>query len=330
MTIITLKPDALTVPDFDFDTIYPHMGNNENSAVIMEAPIPQVQWAWRGYFGMGYYLHGSNLNTTFLTNYDITDVDPVVQDRLIAAKAAIKTTWANRLIPWFVAIAASDNTCSNAAVRITGAQCYTLDDTGAWARQGYTQAFPAECSGYTIVAGATSAGYASAKLYNDTINVPAFPFCPTVGDWSGAQADTGKYRYLHAATMGRIVLSDPSALRGVLVTFESQIVSTNGLALNGTPKFLIQAGCDAGYDDWKVGDVGGLLEGAPYSPALFGSRWSYANVDGTRRRHYGATFMHADSSEDLTSDYNAAGGISKSTAAQFAANMPRRVYQRTI
>ena len=42
------------------------------------------------------------------------------------------------------------------------------------------------------------------------------------------------------------------------------------------------------------------------------------------------TFLHPDSYQDLTSAYNAAGGVSKMTAAEFQANMPRRVYQNTL
>lgn len=327
MTILTLKPDALVVANFDYDTIYAHMGLNESGATIMEAPPAYINWAWSGYFGMGYYLYGTNLNTSFLNGWDTSD-SPSGPKTL--AKAAIQTTWANRVIPWFVAIAASDNTCTNAAVRILDTQTYLLDTTGIWTRQGYTQQFPSSCSGYTIVAGVTSAGYSCATLYNDTINVPAFPFCPTSGDWAAPSSVTSKYKYLHTNAAARVVVPDPSALRGVLVTFKSQIVSTNGSALNGTPKFLIQAGIDAGYDDWQVGEVGGKLEGAPYSPAIAASRWSYANVDGTFRDHYVATFTAADSYQDLTSAYSVGGGVSVQTAAQFAANMPNRAYQATL
>lgn len=76
--------------------------------------------------------------------------------------------------------------------------------------------------------------------------------------------------------------------------------------------------------------AGTSLYGAKYTPAIGGSRWSYANPDGTRRKHYFGTFLHPDSYQDLTSAYNVAGGISKMTAAEFQANMPRRVYQNTL
>jgi len=327
MTILTLKPDALTVPEFDYATIYPWMGNNESGATIMEAPTIYQQWAWRGYFGMGFRLYGDNLNTTFLGAWNTGTPAGSDTDK-VNAKRDIQTTWANRIIPWFEACAASDNTCTNAALRVTNGQCYTLDDTGVWSRQGTIQSNVESCTGYTIVAGATSGGYACATLFKDTINVPAFPFCPTSGDWSASSSDTSKYRLLHTDLMSRITLSDPTALRGVLVTFESQLVSTNGSAFNGTPKFLIQAGCDAGYDNDIVGS--GILNGAPYSPGLGGGRWAYINTDGTRRRHYFATFLHANSSQDLTSTYNAGGGASVQTAAEFFANMPRRFYQPTL
>jgi len=332
MTILYLKPDALVVPEFDYSTIYDHMGNNESSAVLMEAPSSYVQWGWRGYFGMGYRLYGDNLNTTFLGGYDVTDPDQTKRDRLIAAKAAIQTTWADNIIPWFCANAEATNRCTNAALRITGTQCYTLDDTGVWSRQGTAQSFAAACTGYTISSGATSGGYPCDNLYLETSNIPAFPFCPNNAHWGSIDTDpptTSKFRFLHTKAMERITLADPSKLRGVLVTFESQLVSTNGQAFNSTPKFLIQAGCDAGYGTYIVGGIG-LLEGAPYSPGLGGSRWSYANSDGTRRRHYFATFMAANSSEDLTSAYNVGGGVSKQTAAEFLANMPKRVYQPTL
>ena len=325
MIILTLKPDALALPDFDYDTIYPHMGLNESGAIIMEAPPSYINWAWGGYFGMGYYLYGSNLNINFLDAWDTSDY-PSGPKTL--AKEAIKTTWANRIIPWFVACAASDNTCTNAAIRIFDRQVYTLDNSGLWIREDYTNPFSSACTGYTIVAGVRSSPYTTANLYNDSINIPAFPFCPTSGDWAASSSDTSKYRYLHTTIGSRIVLSDPSLLRGALLTFKSQIVSTNGQPLNGVPKFLVQAGIDAGYNNDSPGS--NALEGALYSPAMAGSRWSYANVDGSFRDHYVATFTAADSYQDLTSAYSVGGGVSVQTAAQFAANMPNRAYQATL
>lgn len=322
MTIRTLKPDALIVADFDYATAYPHMGLNEGGNNIM-GYSGVAQWQYQGYFGMGYYLYGDNLNTSFLNGWTTNTPEK------IAAKAAIQTTWANRVLPWFVATPATDNTCSNAAVRILNAQCYILSaSTGLWTRaDDYGRNFVTDCSTYTV-GGTTSAQGAAIKVMTDNINIPAFPFCPTSTDWSVLQTDTTKYRLIHGSATERIVLADPTDVAGVFCVFESQLISADGSALNGTPKFLVQAGIDAGYDDYAVG--AGVLEGAPYSPAIAGSRWSLINTDGTRRKHYVGTFLHADSYQDLTSDYSVGGGVSVLTAAQFAAKMPRRAYQNTL
>lgn len=135
---------------------------------------------------------------------------------------------------------------------------------------------------------------------------------------------------LHSSATPGVVLTNPENVAGILVVFETQIISTDGNALNGTPKFLMQAGIDAGYDDWQVGEANGVLEGAPYSPAIAGSGWRLINTDGTRKKHYVGTFLHENSYQDLTSAYSVAGGVSVMTAAQFEANMPRRTYQNTI
>ena len=322
MTILTLKPDALTVADFDYATVYPFMGLNEGGNSIMSAPVGP-QWPLKGYFGMGYYLYGRNLNTYFLGGWD-TSSGPKQ-----AAYDAIQTTWANRVLPWFVATPASDNTCTNAAVRVTNGQCYILSaSTGLWTRaDDYGQNFVTACTNYDVGGTTTSHG-ASITVMTDSINIPAFPFCQTSADWAAASSTAGKYRLLHTGTTERIVIADPTDVAGVFCVFESQIISTNGSALNGVPKFLMQAGIDAGYDNDDVG-VGKLL-GAPYSPAIAGSRWSLINTDGTRRKHYVGTFLHADSYQDLTSDYSVGGGVSVLTAAQFQANFPRRSYQATL
>lgn len=321
MNILKLKPDALVVPEFDFSEIYPHMGLNEGGNTIMSSPVGP-QWPYKGFFGMGYYLYGSNLNTSFLGGWDTSSPSK------IAAKATIQTTWANRILPWFVVTPGATNTCSNAGVRILNGQCYVLDaTTKLWSRQGYTINNVFACTKYNT--GGTSVSNGSSDLIMpDKINVPAFPFCPSPSDWSSPTSDTTRYRLVHGSSAPRIVVPVPQNVAGIMCVFESQLVSVDGNPLNGTPNFLVQAGIDAGYNNDIIGT--GLLEGAPYSPAIVGSRWSLANNDGTRRKHYVGTFLHADSYQDLTSAYNVAGGVSKSTAAQFQANMPHRSYQLTL
>ena len=199
MTILTLKPDSLIVPDFDYATVYPYMGLNENGANIMSAPVGQ-QWPYQGFFGMGYYLYGTNLNTSFLDKWT-TDTP-----EKIAAKAAIQTTWANRIVPWFVASPASDNTCTNAALRILNTQCYILDSTtGVWSRSDNTVNNVLTTSAYTV--GGFTGGAAAIRVMTDNINIPAFPFCPVADDWAAADATTTKYRLLHgASTLNRVVI----------------------------------------------------------------------------------------------------------------------------
>lgn len=328
MTIITLKPDALVGTEFDYAAIYEQMGLNESGLHIMSDP-GTAQNVRQAFFGMGNYLYGSNLNIYFLGGWDVTDPNPTIQDQLIAAKAAIQVSYANRVMPWFVASPTENNTCTNAALRVLAGQCYLLSaSTGQWTRSdNYKNGFVQSCIKY-MTGGTKISDNATLRVQTDQINMPAFPFCPTNTDWASASADTTKYRLLHGSATNSIVLSDPSDLAGVFCTFESQLVSADGNALNGTPEFLAQSGADAGYDDDAVGS--GRLFGAPYQPAIGGGRWSLINNDGTRRKHYFATFIHPDCYQDLTSAYNVAGGISKMTAAAFQANMPQRVYQRTL
>ncbi len=320
MTIQRLRPDALVGTPFDYATIYPFMGLNEGGNNIMAAPVGP-QWPYQGIFGMGYYLYGSNLNTSFLGGWTTTDADK------IAAKAAIQTTWANRVLPWFEASPASDNTCTNAAIRILNGQCYIkLASTGRWYRADTGTYNAVNSTRYTI--GTTSGGATSLRVMTDSSNIPAFPFCPTSTDWASSSNDTTKYKVQHSSANARIVLADPTDFAGVFCTFESQLISTKGAALNGAPKFLVKAGIDAGYDNDGVGS--GLLNGAPYSPLIASSGWFLANNDGTRRTHYVGTFLHANSYQDLTSQYSVGGGVSVLTAAQFQANMPTRVYQAPL
>lgn len=325
MTITTLKPDALVGTEFDYATIYEQMGINEGGLHIMSDP-GTAQNVRQAFFGMGYYLYGSNLNFYFLDGWDISDAPngPKTQ-----AKAAIQVSYANRVMPWFTASPTENNTCTNAALRILNGQCYLLSAaTGQWTRaDDYGNGFVPSCIKY--MTGATKiSDNATLRVQTDQINVPAFPFCPTNTEWAAATTDTTKYRLLHGSATNSIVLSDPSDLAGVFCTFESQLVSADGNALNGTPEFLAQSGADAGYDDDAVGS--GRLLGALYQPAIGGGRWSLINNDGTRRKHYFASFIHPDCYQDLTSAYNVAGGVSKMTAAAFQANMPKRVYQRTL
>lgn len=322
MTIITLKPDALVGTDFDYATIYPYMGLNESGLRIMSDP-GTAQNVRQAHLGMGNYLYGSNLNIYFLGGWDTSSTEK------IAAKAAIQTTWANRVMPWFVASPTKNNTCTNAALRVFAGQCYLLSaSTGKWARSdNYKNGFVKSCTMYLTGGTITSDGGAR-RVQTDQINMPAFPFCPTNTDWAALSTTTTKYRVLHGSATNSIVLSDPSDLAGVFCTFESQLVSADGNALNGTPEFLIQCGADAGYDDDAVGS--GRLLGAPYQPAIGGGRWSLINNDGTRRKHYFATFVHPDCFQDLTSAYHVAGGVSTMTAATFQANMPTRVYQAPL
>lgn len=326
MTILNLKPDALVVPNFDFAAIYPFMGLNEGGNNIMSAPVGP-QWPYKGYFGMGYYLYGSNLNTSFLGGWD-TGTPAGSDAAKVQAKADIQVAWANRILPWFVATPASDNTCTNAAIRIFNAQCYIKSiATGLWSRVDVGVNNVLDCSTYDT--GGTSTGHgASIKVMPDNINVPAFPFCQTSTDWGAYSNDTTKYRLIHAGTTERIVISSPSDVGGIVCMFDSQVISANGVALNGTPKFMLQAGIDAGYNDDALGS--GLLNGAPYSPAIAGSCWMLANTNGTRRTHYVGTFLHTDSHQDLTSYYSTHGGISVLSAAEFQNNMPHRIYQPTI
>ncbi|MBP9100799.1 MAG: hypothetical protein KBF68_05345, partial [Nitrosomonas sp.] len=138
-----------------------------------------------------------------------------------------------------------------------------------------------------------------------------------------------KIYYLKLQDLFSASLTNPENLGGVLCTFDSQLISCDGLSFNATPKIAVQCGVDAGWDSDSVGSPGALY-GAPYSPAVADSRWVLANADGTRRTHYVATFLHPDSYQDLTSAYAVGGGKCVSTVAEFQANFPKRIYQPTL
>lgn len=327
MTIVTLKPDALVLPDFDFATIAPFMERTEGGKNLMGYTgfNGYGSWTYGGVIGMGNRLKGDNLNTYFLSGWDTS-----TQAKLDAKNAAIASWW-NRIAPWFSACPASGNTCTNAAVRITGAQCYVLSNvTGLWSRVGgYAQQNVNSSTKYQLLGASTAyvSGGASARIFSDSINIPALPFCPDSADWSNASPVTTKYRIIHTATMGKITV-DAQTVGGVFTCFDSQLVSTNGQALNGNPDFLVECGVDAYINDDGLGT--GTLLGAPYVPNIGISAFMQMNSDGTRRRHYFGTFMGTNTYQDPTSAYRQAGGVAVLTYAQFQANMPSRVYQSTV
>ena len=331
MTITTLKPDALVGTEFDFTDIYPHMGLNESGAVLM-GYSGSANWPLQGFFGMGYRLNGDNLNTTFLNGWNVSAPDAAGKQ---AAKDAAIAAWWNRIMPWFGCYPEATNTCTNVAIRILNTQCYVLEtDTNAWRRVSNLNNFLQSATLWDLAGTFTSAGAAKAVYPSDNINIPGFALCPTPADWASASTlgDTTKYRMMHAPVVpaGRLTV-DAQKIAGVFCTFESQLVSTNGAAFNATPKILVQCGADALIDEGSEGGGAGTsLYGAPYTPAIGGSRWSYANSDGTRRKHYFGTFLHPNSYQDVTSAFTVAGGKSKMTAAEFQANMPRIVYQNTL
>ena len=321
MSIITLKPDALVLPDFDFATVAPFMERTEDLKTLMgySGFNGYGSWTYGGTMGMGYRLKGDNLNANVLTWWDTS-----TQAKLDAKNAAIASWW-NRIVPWFAACPATANTCTNAAVRITGAQCYVLSNvTGLWSRVGgYAQKNVMTCKKYFLLGSSTNyvSDGPSIGVFSDSINIPAFPFCPNSSDWSGTGSpDTTKYRIIHTATMS--VTIDAQTVGGIFTCFDSQLVSTNGQPLNGVVDFLIQCGADAYINDDNLG-VGTLL-GSTYIPAIGISAFMKINSDGTRRRHYFGTFLGTNTYQTATSEYMVNGGVSALTSAQFQANMPRR------
>lgn len=330
MTIKRLKPDALLGTPFDYDTIYPFMGLNEGGRAIMGAPATPPptgpSWPLKGFFGMGYHLFGDNLNDSFLNGWDTSDAPDGPKT---LAKAALQARWANRVVPWIGFTPSSNNTCTNAALRVMNAQCYIKSAaTGIWTRADVGTNNLKSVTMFPVGAFSPSDG-AARRIFRGGVNIPAFAFCPTPTDWATESASTGKYRLIHGPTMARVVLTDPEDVAGIMCTFETQLISADGNSLNGTPEFLANAGADVGYDDDLEGGTGALY-GAPYTPAIGGGRWSLINNDGTRRTHYFATFRHPDCYEDMSSDYRGNGGDPLLSAAEFSANMPERIYQQQL
>ena len=195
--------------------------------------------------------------------------------------------------------------------------------TGLWSRVGgYTQQNVNSSIQYQLLGGSTAyvSDGASTGVFSDSINIPAFPFCPNGADWSAADGTTTKYRIIHTGTMSATI--DAQTVGGIFTCFDSQLVSTNGQPLNGVVDFLIQCGADAYINNDNLG-IGTLL-GAPYVPTIGISAFMKINSDGTRRRHYFGTFLGTNTYQTATSEYMVNGGVSALTSAQFQANMPRR------
>jgi len=109
MSIITLKPDALVLPDFDFATVAPFMERTEDLKTLMgySGFNGYGSWTYGGTMGMGYRLKGDNLDAGFLSGWDTST--PAKLD----AKTAAIASWWNRIVPWFSACPATANTCTN-------------------------------------------------------------------------------------------------------------------------------------------------------------------------------------------------------------------------
>ena len=323
MSILTLKPDALIVEEFSFAEISQFMGLNEDGATPMGYSGPNKS-AYGGFFGMGYRLKGDNLNTSFLTAWDASDAP---YGPKATAKAAAIATWWNRIHPWVFIQPASDNTCTNAAVRIFNLQCYTKSlSTGLWTRASNANQYLATIVQFDLGYTFTPTGTVT-SVYTDNINIPAFAVCPNPADWSAESSTQSKYNALHGP-VGKRITVDASDISGIFVTFESQLTSTDGNNFNAQPKILVQCGADAYINEDNLNS--GTLLGAGYVPAIGAGRLSFANSDGTRRKHYFGTFLGTGTYQDLTSAYNVAGGVSVDTNVQFQANFPRRSYQATL
>jgi len=325
--VITLKPDALILPDFNFATVSPFMEKTEAGKTLMGYTGYNGfgSWTYGATIGLGIRPKGDNLNPSFLSNW-ATDTQPQRD-----AKAAAIASWWNRLSPWFSACPATGNTCTNAGIRITGAQCYVLNNiTGLWSRVGgYVQRNVMTSPKYFLLGASTAyvSDGASARIFSDAINIPAFPFCPNSADWNTADPTTTIYRIIHATTMDKIVI-DASTVGGVFAYFDAQLVSTNGQAFNATPDFLIECGIDAYINDDGPGT--GSLLGAPYVPNIAISAFKSLPSDGSRGRYYIGTFMGTNTYKDNSSQFQQNGGIGALTSSQFQSNMPSRVYQPTL
>lgn len=266
---------------------------------------PPFSWADQAFFARGRVAHGSSCPSAFLDGMTQLDVNGV---------PICKNMYWNAFTPWIVAIPESDNTCTNAYIKISKIRCYILSlRTGLWTR------FGAIGSGYPYITPTKwkydySVSYGSATVIYDRDGAPCYWPWHTVGP---------EQVMLHNGIIAKGPI-DGEDYGGCFVICESQLVAPIGAAFDATPRYALQLGADL-YPDMDTSLNQGSIAGRTYVPGVGGGAFKSIPTNGTPRLHYFITTNNAAiTTTNGTSDYQIANGAASMymSNAELAANMP--------
>lgn len=294
--VLTNELDTFTTAD-----LIAQMGSTERT---LYGP-PPFSWASQAFFARGRVAHGSSCPSAFLAGMTAVDSSgmPLCQDMY----------W-NAFAPWVVAIAESDNTCTNAYVKISKIRCYILSlRTGLWTRFG-SQGNGYPSGGLTKYKYDYSTSYGGATVIYDVDGAPCFYPWHTVGP---------EQIMLHSSIMAKGEI-DGEDYGGCFVVCESQLVPPIGAAFDATPRYALSVGADL-YPDINTSVNTGVIAGQTYVPGVGGSAFRSIPTDGSPRLHYFITTNNAaittTNGTSVHEDVNGAASLYMSNA-ELAANMP--------
>jgi len=294
--VLTNELDTFTSAD-----LIAQMGSTERT---LYGP-PPFSWASQAFFARGRVAHGSSCPSAFLAGMTAVDSSgmPLCQDMY----------W-NAFAPWVVAIAESDNTCTNAYIKISKIRCYILSlRTGLWSRFG-SQGNGYPSGGLTKYKYDYSTSYGGATVIYDFDGAPCFYPWHTVGP---------EQIMLHSSIMAKGAI-DGEDYGGCFVVCESQLVAPIGSTFDATPRYALSVGADL-YPDINTSVNAGVIAGQTYVPGVGGSAFRSIPTDGTPMLHYFITTNNAGvTTTNGTSVYEDVNGATSMymSNAELAANMP--------
>lgn len=310
MTTFSSNPQIISADQFDMTASLAHMGLNENGAVIM-AYAGSGQWKDGGKIVRGNECHGSSLPQFWVDDWD---PNPLYTDEL----AYCQNNYWNAVNPWFVIYPKDDNTCTNAAVQWRGAEVYYLSVAdGLWHRVSSQATRVLRSVEYYTASTFVGSGVTADQIFvPGGGNIPGF--CPAISAARGAPSSTTTdYRAMHTSLLDYDVI-DGSDVAGFFATCEVRVQPVDGVAFNATPKILMQLGMD--LEPTSTDTVGtGYLVGASYKVSVSNSRFNLIPTDGSWRRLYCSTYLHADTIPPSVAAY-------ANVAADFTGNPITRQY----
>jgi len=294
---------------------------NQNGPAEYALMTPAYDWESNAYISMGNRMHGNNLNTDWTTLYSG-----------VANYSTLRAMWWTDIMGWVWLHPAADNTCTNAAVKVydfqiqifnTSTQSWELVSTPSAGREFRSSIW------YDLPTNSVSGG-ACDLIYSDRYNLPAFSNVKVAGDRAAAATipgDEAKFWANHNS-ISRAAVPDPSLVGGIALMCKAKLVSSNGAALNGTPKIMMALGCDA-YPDHTATINTGLFTGVFIPPSM--TIGAFSKVTTTEKVILATSaLLRTPVTEILvqtTSDYQQsfpAGAYPQCmSAALFAANVPQ-------